>query len=79
MGQHFETAARPRRAHQRHARAGQRAATSSPTRWSTARTIRFLVDTGATLVSIPVAEAQRLGINYLQGTPGYSVLPTAGA
>ena len=30
--------------------------------------------TGATLVSLPVAEAQRLGINYLQGTPGYSQL-----
>ena len=29
---------------------------------------------GATLVSLPVAEAQRLGINYLQGTPGYSQL-----
>ena len=36
--------------------------------------VRFLVDTGATLVSLPVAEAQRLGINYLQGTPGYSQL-----
>lgn len=37
-------------------------------------TVRFLVDTGATLVSLPVAEAQRLGINYLKGQPGYSVL-----
>ena len=36
--------------------------------------VRFLVDTGATLVSLPTSEAQRLGINYLQGTPGYSVL-----
>jgi aspartyl protease family protein len=36
--------------------------------------VRFLVDTGATLVSIPVGEANRLGINYLQGSPGYSVL-----
>ena len=34
--------------------------------------IRFIVDTGATLVSIPMSEAQRLGINYLKGTPGYS-------
>ena len=36
--------------------------------------VRFLVDTGATLVSLPTQEAQRLGINYLAGTPGYSVL-----
>lgn len=73
MGQHFETAA----------------TTGSRTSVTLARdnrghfytdalvnggTVRFLVDTGATLVSLPVAEAQRLGINYLQGTPGYSVL-----
>ena len=36
--------------------------------------IRFMVDTGATLVSIPMSEAQRLGINYLKGTPGYSMM-----
>jgi aspartyl protease family protein len=73
MGQHFETAA----------------TTSARTSVTLARddrghfftdamvngtTVRFLVDTGATLVSLPVAEAQRLGINYLKGTPGYSVL-----
>ena len=28
---------------------------------------RFLVDTGATFVTLPAAEAKRLGINYLQG------------
>ncbi|OGA34316.1 MAG: hypothetical protein A3F75_02390 [Betaproteobacteria bacterium RIFCSPLOWO2_12_FULL_64_23] len=29
--------------------------------------VRFLVDTGATFVTLPAAEAKRLGINYLQG------------
>ncbi|MBE0613878.1 MAG: TIGR02281 family clan AA aspartic protease [Burkholderiales bacterium] len=29
--------------------------------------VRFLVDTGATFVVVPAAEAKRLGINYLQG------------
>ena len=32
--------------------------------------VRFLVDTGATFVSLPAAEARRLGINYLQGERG---------
>jgi aspartyl protease family protein len=36
--------------------------------------LRLMVDTGATLVSIPLAEALRLGIEYSKGTPGYSVL-----
>lgn len=36
--------------------------------------IRFLVDTGATLIAIPMAEALRIGIDYTKGTPGYSVL-----
>jgi aspartyl protease family protein len=36
--------------------------------------IRFMVDTGATLVSIPISEAARLGIDYQKGTPGYSIL-----
>ena len=29
--------------------------------------VRFLVDTGATLVTLPASEARRLGINYLRG------------
>jgi len=29
--------------------------------------VRFLVDTGATFVSLPAPEAQRLGIDYLKG------------
>jgi aspartyl protease family protein len=36
--------------------------------------IRFMIDTGATLVSIPVSEAARLGIDYEKGQPGYSIL-----
>lgn len=32
--------------------------------------VRFLVDTGATLVALPAAEARRLGINFLQGERG---------
>jgi aspartyl protease family protein len=36
--------------------------------------IRFMIDTGATLVSIPISEAARLGIDYQKGRPGYSIL-----
>jgi len=34
--------------------------------------MRFLVDTGATMVSLGQSDARRLGINYLQGERGYS-------
>ncbi len=34
--------------------------------------VRFLVDTGATLVTLPVSEAQRLGIDYKQGQQAVS-------
>lgn len=34
-------------------------------------TIKMLVDTGATLVAIPAADAIRLGIDYRQGRRGY--------
>ncbi|MBI1395062.1 MAG: TIGR02281 family clan AA aspartic protease [Betaproteobacteria bacterium] len=34
--------------------------------------IRFLVDTGATMVSMGVSDARRIGINYLQGQRGIS-------
>ena len=34
--------------------------------------VRFLVDTGATVVALPAAEAMRLGIDYRKGQPGMS-------
>ncbi len=34
--------------------------------------VRFLVDTGATLVTLPSAEAARLGIDFRAGRPGVS-------
>ena len=34
--------------------------------------VRFLVDTGATVVALPAAEAVRLGIDYRKGPPGRS-------
>jgi len=37
--------------------------------------VRFLVDTGATSVVLPAADAQRLGLNFRQGKPG--ILRTA--
>jgi aspartyl protease family protein len=38
--------------------------------------VRFVVDTGATVVALPAFEAQRLGIDYRKGRPG--VTRTAG-
>ena len=34
--------------------------------------LRFLVDTGATYVSLPAADAQRLGLDYRKGVRGYT-------
>jgi len=34
--------------------------------------VRFMVDTGATMVSMSVEDARRAGVNYLAGTRGYS-------
>jgi aspartyl protease family protein len=36
--------------------------------------IRFLVDTGASLISMSTAEAQRIGIDYRNGERGYSIV-----
>jgi aspartyl protease family protein len=36
--------------------------------------IRFLVDTGASLISMSTAEAQRIGIDYRKGERGYSIV-----
>ncbi|RPJ48955.1 MAG: TIGR02281 family clan AA aspartic protease [Betaproteobacteria bacterium] len=35
-------------------------------------TVQLLVDTGATSIALPSAEARRLGINYLNGERGYT-------
>jgi aspartyl protease family protein len=35
-------------------------------------TVTFLVDTGATTIALPSAEARRLGINYLNGQRGFT-------
>ncbi len=35
-------------------------------------TVQFLVDTGATTIALPSADARRLGINYLNGERGYT-------
>jgi aspartyl protease family protein len=36
--------------------------------------MRLMVDTGATLVRISTGDAQRLGIDYTKGQPGYSIV-----
>jgi aspartyl protease family protein len=34
--------------------------------------VKFLVDTGASLISMGLSDARRIGLNYLQGQPGLS-------
>src|SRR5512145_2582795 len=34
--------------------------------------MRFLVDTGATMISIGIGDARRIGLDYLKGEQGYS-------
>jgi aspartyl protease family protein len=71
MGQHFETASLT---------GARRSVTLAPDSRGHFVTdgavngahIRFLVDTGATLVAIPAREAARLGIDYRKGSRGIS-------
>jgi aspartyl protease family protein len=73
MGQHFETS------DQTGARQSVALAPDSSGHFITdgmvnGAHVRFMVDTGATFVSIPISEAARLGIDYQKGQPGYAVL-----
>jgi aspartyl protease family protein len=36
--------------------------------------MRFLVDTGASVVALSVSDAQRIGIDYMKGERGYSIV-----
>lgn len=36
------------------------------------QTVQFLVDTGASLISMNATEARRIGVNYLKGERGYA-------
>jgi aspartyl protease family protein len=73
MGQHFETAGQT---------GGRQSVALAPDANGHFMTdgmvngahVRFMVDTGATLVALPMSEAARLGIDYQKGTPGYSML-----
>ena len=73
MGQHFETASQTR------ARTTTTLAADERGHFQVDGSIngghvRFLVDTGATLVSLTTADAQRLGIDYRKGRRSISVM-----
>jgi aspartyl protease family protein len=73
MGQHFETP------HQGGERASVTLAPDSRGHFITDAQVngghmRFLVDTGATMVRISRDDAQRLGIDYTKGEQGYSIV-----
>jgi clan AA aspartic protease (TIGR02281 family) len=40
-------------------------------------TVRFLVDTGATMISLGAGDARRIGIDASKGQPGIPVRPMA--
>lgn len=75
MGQHFETAAASEPSGPQHVTLSRDASGHFMTDAQVnGGHVRFMVDTGATLVSLPLADAQRLGIDYTKGRLGYAVL-----
>ena len=73
MGQHFETAA-VTGARQSVTLAGDERGHFVVDGALNGGYVRFMVDTGATMVSISAADAQRLGIDYRRGQRGISVV-----
>jgi len=75
MGQHFETAAASESPGPQHVTLAR---DSNGHFMTDAQVngghVRFMVDTGATLVSLPLADAQRLGIDFTKGRLSYSIV-----
>jgi aspartyl protease family protein len=75
MGQHFETAAASEASGPQHVTLAR---DSNGHFMTDAQVngghVRFMVDTGATLVSLPLADAQRLGIDFTKGRLSYSIV-----
>ncbi|HSS28722.1 MAG TPA: TIGR02281 family clan AA aspartic protease [Usitatibacter sp.] len=75
MGQHFETAAASEGSGPQHVTLAR---DSNGHFMTDAQVngghVRFMVDTGATLVSLPLADAQRLGIDFTKGRLSYSIV-----
>jgi aspartyl protease family protein len=75
MGQHFETAAASEGSGPQHVTLSRDANGHFMTDAQVnGGHVRFMIDTGATLVALPLADAQRLGIDYTKGRVGYSIL-----
>jgi aspartyl protease family protein len=72
MGQHFETAASSG-AHSSVTLAADSRGQFMAEGMVNGGHMRFVVDTGATYVSLPAAQAQRLGIDYTKGQRGASM------
>ncbi len=73
MGQHFETAAMTAARNSVTLSADERGHFVADGAVNGGH-IRFLVDTGATMVSLSAADAARLGIDYRRGIRGYTVV-----
>lgn len=71
MGQHFESAASTGSTGSVTIAAGQ-GGHFITTGQVNGNSVRFLVDTGATLVALPMSEARRLGIDFEKGQRGYA-------